>query len=54
MTNLKEFKNDMIDLVWKFEEYWLSESKKASEDFPMDMPTEEWHEQFIVWLSLEK
>lgn len=53
MISLKVFKDQMIDLVWLFEDYWLSESKKALDDFPMDMPTEEWHEQFIVWLSMQ-
>lgn len=53
MKDLKEFKNEMIDLVWQFEAYWLSNHKVSPEDFPMDMPAVEWHEQFIVWSSLE-
>ena len=53
MISLKVFKDQMIDLVWQFEDYWVSEHKKAPEDFPMDMPTEEWNEQFLVWLSMQ-
>lgn len=52
MITLKVFKDQMVDLVWQFEEYWKVGMKEFPEDFPSVLPEEEWNEQFIVWLSM--
>lgn len=53
MITLKVFKDQLLDLVWQFEEFWKDEHEKSPEDFPLDMPEEEWNEQFLVWLSMQ-
>lgn len=52
MITLKVFKDQLLDLVWQFEEFWKDGHEKSPEDFPLDMPEEEWNEQFLVWLSM--
>ena len=44
----------MITLVYEFEPFWGANNRVSADDWPNELPIEDWHEQFIVWLEQQK
>jgi hypothetical protein len=51
--DLKTFYNEMRADVDAFLAYWESHMKTEPEQYPVEMQPGEWHEQFLLFLSLK-
>lgn len=51
--NLYLFTDKLSNKVTEFMTWWELKHDEEGDSFPMKMNPADWHEQFIVWLSLE-
>lgn len=49
--NLLSFVSEMREDLKEFQEEWLSNNELNPEDFPLDLPEEEWFEQYLCWIN---
>jgi len=54
MQPLEAFVKEVRDDVLRFERYWVQQHKKKPEQYPMEMNSGDWNEQFLAFLETEK
>jgi hypothetical protein len=51
---LDYFIDYIINYAQDFKTYWLRESSIDPENYPLELKEEDWHEQFLFWVSVQE
>lgn len=53
LADADDFAKVMFSLVSDFRNHWFEKSGEDSAAYPETMTSDEWHEQFECWLSMQ-